>query len=80
MSPQSTDQFALENLPHNPMVEEVVSILNTRTQNPEKSFFRIVTAFFLSKMAASMRVTIMTKDRGAIPVNCYAVALATSGL
>lgn len=79
MSPQSADPFALENLPHNPMVEEVVSILNTRTQNPEKSFFRIVTAFFLSKMAASMRVTIMTKDRGAIPVNCYAVALATSG-
>lgn len=60
-------------------IEEIVDTLCLKTQNEDRGFFRIVAAFFLSKMAASMRAKIMTKDRGEIPVNTYAINLAESG-
>lgn len=66
-------------IPHNPNVEDIVSILNQRTQNPEKEFFRILVCYFLSKITASMRISILTEDRGSIPINNYTVALAPSG-
>ena len=64
---------------HHPVLEEIVDILTNKTQNTDRSFFRTEVAFFLGKIAASMRATIATKDRGDIPVNIYALALATSG-
>lgn len=64
---------------HHPMLEEIVDILTNKTQNTDRGFFRTEVAFFLGKIAASMRATIATKDRGDIPVNIYALALATSG-
>lgn len=69
----------LDQVPHHPAIEALVDTLCNKTQNTDRSFFRIVSAFFLAKMAASMRAKIITKDRGEIPVNVYAVALATSG-
>ena len=67
------------NFQHNPMIEEIVDVLCAKTQNTDRGFFRAEVAYFLGKMAACMRVNINTKDRGEIPVNIYALALATSG-
>lgn len=69
----------LTGVTHHPAIEEIVEVLCNKTQNTDRGFFRIEAAYFLAKMASSMRVVIVTKDRGEIPVNLYAVALATSG-
>lgn len=54
-------------------------MLSRKTQNSDLPFFRVMTAFFLAKIASSMRATLVTKDRGEVPVNLYALSLATSG-
>lgn len=64
---------------HHPAIEDIVEVLCNKTQNTDRGFFRTEVAYFLAKMAAIMRATIVTKDRGDIPVNIYALALATSG-
>lgn len=69
----------LENVAHHPAIEEIVNVLCNKTQNTDRGFFRTEAAYFLAKMASCMRATIITKDRGEIPVNLYALALATSG-
>ncbi len=69
----------LEGVEHHPAIQEIVEVLCNKTQNTDRGFFRTETAYFLAKMASSMRATIITRDRGEIPVNIYALALATSG-
>lgn len=69
----------LSTIDHHPVLEAMVDVLCTRTQNQDRGFFRTEVAYFLAKMASSMRASIVTKDRGEIPVNMYALALATSG-
>ena len=69
----------LTGISHHPAIEEIVEVLCNKTQNTDRGFFRVEMAYFLAKMASSMRATIVTKDRGEIPVNIYAIALATSG-
>jgi phosphohistidine phosphatase SixA len=69
----------LTGVSHHPAMEEIVEVLCAKTQNTDKGFFRTEAAYFFGKMAAAMRATILTKDRGEIPVNIYALALATSG-
>jgi hypothetical protein len=49
------------------------------TQNDNPEFFRTSLSYYLAKIAATMRVRVVTKDRGEIPVNQYVVNLATSG-
>lgn len=60
-------------------MDEIVEVLMNKTQNRDKGFFRTEVAYFFGKMASSMRAIIVTKDRGEIPVNIYALALASSG-
>jgi hypothetical protein len=69
----------LTGVTHHPVIEEITDVLCAKTQNTDRGFFRTEVAYFLGKMAASMRATVVTKDRGEIPVNIYALALATSG-
>lgn len=69
----------IDTIKHHPIVEDMVDVLCNKTQNTDRGFFRVEVAYFLAKMASSMRATIVTKDRGDIPVNVYALALATSG-
>ena len=69
----------LTGVTHHPAIEEIVEVLCKKTQNIDRGFFRCEVAYFLGKMASNMRATIKTKDRGEIPVNIYALALATSG-
>jgi hypothetical protein len=69
----------LQKIPHHPAVEDIVDVLCNKTQNIDRGFFRAEVAYFLAKMASCMRATVITKDRGEIPVNIYVLALATSG-
>ena len=69
----------LDKIPHHPAIEEITEVLCNKTQNTDKGFFRVTAAYFLGKMAAAQRAVVVTKDRGEVPVNIYALALATSG-
>ena len=69
----------LSNVDHNPCLEELTELICRKTQNTDRSFFHVEVAYFLCKIAASMRAYIDSADRGCIPVNCYAVCLAASG-
>jgi hypothetical protein len=69
----------LTGVTHHPCMEEIVDVLCAKTANSDRGFFRTEAAYFFGKMAAAMRAKIITKDRGEIPVNIYALALATSG-
>jgi hypothetical protein len=70
----------LTGISHHSSIEEIVDVLCKKTQNTDKVFFRVEAAYFLGKMAACMRANILTKDRGEIPINIYAMALGSSGL
>lgn len=69
----------LNNVEHHPAINEIVEVLCNKTQNTDKGFFRTVVAYFLGKVASKMRASVVTKDRGEIPINVYALALASSG-
>jgi hypothetical protein len=69
----------LDQVQHHPALEEIVDVLCTKTQNMDRGFFRAEVAYFLGKMASSMRAVVVTRDRGEVPVNIYSLALATSG-
>lgn len=69
----------LSKVEHHPAISEIVEVLGNKTQNVDKGFFQVEVAYFLGKIASCMRASIITKDRGEVPVNLYAMALATSG-
>ena len=69
----------IDSLTYHPTTEKIVEILCKKTQNDNPEFFRLLLIYYLAKISASMRVKIATKDRGEIPVNLYAINLATSG-
>lgn len=69
----------LTGVTHHPAIEEIVDVLARKTQNTDKGFFRTEVAFFLGKMASNMRAVVVSNDRGEVPINIYAVALASSG-
>lgn len=64
---------------HYPPLEDVTNLLTSQTQSNDPSFFRVMTSFYLSQVASTMRVKIDTPDRGIIPINMYALCLAPSG-
>lgn len=68
-----------EEMEFHPIAEELVKILQERTQNFNPLFFRTSVAYYFAKVASMMRCTIMTHDRGDIPVSLYALNLGTSG-
>jgi len=59
--------------------EELVNVLKNKTQTKENLFFRVMVAYYFSKVASIMRTEIVTLDRGNIPTNLYALSLASSG-
>jgi len=73
------DLSNLDNVKHNPILEDISQVLSTKTQNTSIDFFRIQTAYFLAKVAGSMRAYINTKDRGDISINLYVLSFASSG-
>lgn len=69
----------ISTIPHHPAIEEIAEILVNKTQNQDIKFMRVMVAYFIGKLASNMRVQVMTKDRGSIPVNVYTLSLAVSG-
>lgn len=69
----------LDEVQHHPLMEEIVQLLCKKTQNESPLFFRVQTAYFLGTMAASMRASLDTLDRGNVPINIYALNVAPSG-
>lgn len=69
----------LDTIDHHPAIEELTDILCNRTQNNDRKYFRVIVAYYLCVMAASMRTQVATHDRGNVPVNCYVLALSPSG-
>ena len=69
----------LTGVEHHKAITEIVDVLCNKTQNTDRGFFQVEAAYFLGKMASNQRAAVITKDRGEIPVNIYALALATSG-
>lgn len=70
---------SFDDMEFHPASEKLVEILCNKTQNSNPLFFRVVVAYYWCKIAAMMRATIGTHDRGDIPVNMYALALSPSG-
>jgi hypothetical protein len=71
--------FDLTGVKHHPVITELTNLLCNQTQNPDRAFFHVEVAYFASKAASTMGATLLTKDRGEIPVNLYALLLAPSG-
>lgn len=70
----------LDALKFHPTTEQMVNLLCEKTQNSNPQFFRMMVCYYICKMAATMRVTVKTKDRGSIPVNFYGINLGISGI
>lgn len=64
---------------YNNIVEDLVSIINAKTQNQNKPLFRLTVCYFLAKLASSLRLSVNSKTTGKLPVNLYVISLATSG-
>lgn len=65
---------------HHPLSESLVNILCEHTENTNPEFFRIIVGYYFTLVASMMRASIKTLDRGVIPINMYAINLATSGM
>lgn len=70
----------IEEMEYHPTSEKLVEILQTKTQNTNPLFFRVIIAYYMALIASQMRVNILGwAGRGTIPVNVYAFALSPSG-
>jgi len=68
-----------EEMAYHSDAEKLVSILCDKTQNSNPLFFRVLVAYTFSVAASMMRCTVVTHDRGEIPVNMFAMNLSSSG-
>ena len=64
---------------YHPTSEQLVKILMESTQNANPLFFRVMVAYYFAVVASMMRCKIKTQRKIPIPVNLYAINLATSG-
>lgn len=65
---------------YHPSSEKLVQILQTKTQNTDPLFFRVLTAYYWGVAAAMMRAGIVGfMGKKPIPINVYAFNLSPSG-
>ncbi len=69
----------LDTLSYHGTADKLVDVLCQKTQSTNRLFFHILAGYYFAKVASMMRVNIKTHDRGKIPVNLYAINLASSG-
>lgn len=69
----------ISEMQYHPLAEDIVKVLCAKTQNESPAFYRLLVAYNFCKVASMMRISINTHDRGLIPINAYAVNLASSG-
>lgn len=69
-----------DNLDFHPIVNRLTEIISAKTQNKDLMFFRVMTSYYLAKIASMMRVSIRSDIMDTpIPVNLYAINLSPSG-
>lgn len=69
----------VSDMKYHALSENLVNVLCNQTQNFNPKIFRLMLAYYLSKVASMMRCNVQTLDRGPIPVNTYVIALGSSG-
>lgn len=69
----------VDQMTYHPTSEKLVEVLCSKVQNDNPLFFRVMVGYYFSVVASNMRCTIKTHDRGEIPINMFALNLATSG-
>lgn len=67
------------NYNYNPLVENIVDILENRSQLSNRDFFRLQVNFYLTLIPSSMGVKINSPITGRIPINLYGINLSPSG-
>lgn len=67
------------NFSHHPAITQLTQLLCNKTQNYDEAYFRVLVASTITNLASNMRGTLVTEDRGEVPINMYALALAPSG-
>lgn len=70
----------LSTIKHFPVLEELTNILMKTTLNDNPKFFRVNVAYYLTKIASTMRISVRDASNKKIPVNMFAMNLANSGL
>jgi hypothetical protein len=68
-----------QEMDYNPTAEQLAEVLCKKTQNDNPLFFRVLVGYYFSVVASMMRCTIVTHDRGDVPINLYALNLSPSG-
>lgn len=71
--------LSFEEMEYHPTSEKLVEILQEQNRTDDALFFRVLSSYYFSLAAAQMRCTIISEDRGRVPVNMYALNLAPSG-
>lgn len=67
-------------LNHDPLAEQLAQVIAQKTQNTDDIlFYRIMVAYYFTKIASMMHCSIETHDQGPVPVNMYSILLAPSG-
>lgn len=70
----------LNHLKWHKTAEEIAQALMKKTQNSNPQFFRMMTSYYITKVASMMRCSVLSLDEiGHIPVNGYVINMAISG-
>jgi hypothetical protein len=64
---------------YHPLAEKLAQHLCAHCENNSPTFFRVITSYFLGKIASQMRASVRTHTNTSLPINMYAVGLAPSG-
>lgn len=71
---------AFEEMEYHPTTEKLVEVLQTKTQNTNPLFFRVLTSYYWGMVSAHMRAGITGfMGKKPIPINIYAFNLSPSG-
>ena len=69
----------INSAPYNPLMEQILEVIEKKTGNTSKNYFRIVISFYLAQLASNMRCKIKGALYNNVPVNMYACTLMPSG-
>lgn len=67
------------NLPFHPLSEQLIDLMQVKTQSSNKEFFRVLVPYYWALAASTMHAKIVGFDSNPILINFYGVNLAPSG-
>ncbi len=68
-----------DEMQYHPTSEQLVEILQAKTQQQDSLFFRLLVGYYFGLVASEMRCVIATPADGEVPTNMYVLNLAPSG-